>query len=159
LTTHSRTAFLAPAYYTSMGFATPAALGAQVAAPHARVIAIVGDGAFQMTGMELSTIVRHGMPVIVIVLNNGGYGTERLLHPGEFKFNDIHAWQYDQLPAVLGGGKGYQVRTEGDFDAALNAAWADRTGPAIMHVQLDPSDASPALQRLAGMMQKTVVQE
>jgi indolepyruvate decarboxylase len=158
LTTHSRTAFLAPAYYTSMGFATPAALGAQVAAPHARVIAIVGDGAFQMTGMELSTIVRHGMPVIVIVLNNGGYGTERLLHPGEFKFNDIHAWQYDQLPAVLGGGKGYQVRTEGDLDAALNAAWADRTGPAIMHVQLDPSDASPALQRLAGMMQKTVVQ-
>ncbi len=158
LTTHSRTAFLAPAYYTSMGFATPAALGAQVAAPNARVIAIVGDGAFQMTGMELSTIVRHGMPVIAIVLNNGGYGTERLLHPGEFKFNDIHSWRYDELPAVLGGGTGYQVRTEGDFDAALSAAWADRSGPAILHVHLDPSDASPALQRLAGMMQKTVVQ-
>jgi indolepyruvate decarboxylase len=141
-----------------MGFATPAALGAQVAAPNARVIAIVGDGAFQMTGMELSTLVRMKMPAIVIVLNNGGYGTERLLHPGEFKFNDIHSWRYDELPAVLGGGTGYPVRTEGDFDAALNAAWADRSGPSIMHVHLDPADASPALQRLAGMMQKTVVQ-
>src|SRR5690606_25179299 len=71
LTTHNRTEFLAPAYYTSMGFAVPAALGAQTARPDARVLAIVGDGAFQMTGMELSTIVRRKLPVIVIVLNNG----------------------------------------------------------------------------------------
>jgi indolepyruvate decarboxylase len=158
LTTHNRTEFLAPAYYTSMGFATPAALGAQVARPDARVVAIVGDGAFQMTGMELSTIVRRKQPVIVIVLDNGGYGTERLLHPGQFKFNDVHGWRYDQLPAVLGGGTGYQVQTEGEFDAALNAAWADRSGPSVLHVKLDPSDASTPLARLAAMMQKTVVQ-
>jgi indolepyruvate decarboxylase len=129
-----------------------------VARPEARVVAIVGDGAFQMTGMELSTLVRMRMPAIVIILNNGGYGTERLLHPGSFRFNDIHPWQYDKLPAVLGGGTGYQVRTEGDFDAALNAAWADRSGPSILHVHLDPQDASRALKRLAEMMQKTVVQ-
>jgi indolepyruvate decarboxylase len=147
LTTHGRTEFLAPAYYTSMGFATPAALGAQVARPDARVVAIIGDGAFQMTGMELSTMVRKRMPVIAIVLNNGGYGTERLLHPGEFRFNDIPTWQYDQLPKVLGGGTGYQVLTEGDFDAALAAAWADRSGPSILHVHL------------GAMMQNTVVQQ
>jgi indolepyruvate decarboxylase len=158
LTTHNKTEFLAPAYYTSMGFATPAALGAQVARPEARVVAIVGDGAFQMTGMELSTLVRMKKPAIVIVLNNRGYGTERLLHPGEFKFNDIAPWQYDKLPAVLGGGTGYEVRTEGEFDAALNAAWDDRSGPSIIHVRLDVNDASPALQRLGAMMQKTVVQ-
>ncbi|HMO84386.1 MAG TPA: thiamine pyrophosphate-dependent enzyme, partial [Lacipirellulaceae bacterium] len=157
LTTHNKTEFLAPAYYTSMGFAVPAALGAQVASPQARVVAIVGDGAFQMTGMELSTIVRRQMPVVVIVLDNGGYGTERLLHPGEFRFNDIHPWQYHELPAVLDGGVGYQVRTEGDFDAALRAAWDDRRGPSILHVHLDPNDASEALARLAAMMQKTVV--
>jgi indolepyruvate decarboxylase len=157
LTTHARTEFLAPAYYTSMGFAVPAALGAQTARPNARVIAIVGDGAFQMTGMELSTLVRNNMPVIVIVLDNGGYGTERLLHPGEFKFNDIHAWKYSELPVVLGGGTGYDVRTEGDFDAALNAAWQDRTGPSVLHVHLDPQDRSRALAKLAEMMQKTVV--
>ncbi|HYO24335.1 MAG TPA: thiamine pyrophosphate-dependent enzyme [Lacipirellulaceae bacterium] len=158
LTTHNRTEFLAPAYYTSMGFATPAALGAQVARPDARVVAIVGDGAFQMTGMELSTLVRMKKPAIVIVLNNGGYGTERLLHPGEFRFNDIHAWHYHKLPELLGGGTGYEVRTEGEFDAALNAAWADRSAPTLLHVHLNQQDASSGLQRLAAMMQKTVVQ-
>ena len=158
LTTRGRTEFLSPAYYTSMGFAVPAALGAQVARPEARVIAIVGDGAFQMTGMELSTIVRRSMPVIVIVLNNGGYGTERLLHPGNFQFNTIHSWEYHKLPEVLGGGTGYEIRTEGDFDAALNAAWQDTAGPSILHVHLDPKDCSHALARMAERMSKTVVQ-
>ncbi len=158
LTTHNRTEFLAPAYYTSMGFAVPGALGAQAARPTARVVAIVGDGAFQMTGMELSTLVSRNMPVVLIVLNNGGYGTERLLHPGEFAFNEIPEWQYHKLPALLGGGRGYEIRTEGDFDAALVAAWDDRAGPSVLHVRLDRDDASRALERLAAMMQKTVVQ-
>jgi indolepyruvate decarboxylase len=159
LTTRGRTEFLSPAYYTSMGFAVPAALGAQVARPEARVVAIVGDGAFQMTGMELSNIVRRKMPVVVIVLNNGGYGTERLLHPGEYEFNDIHTWRYDKLPEVLGGGTGYEVRTEGDFDMALNAAWQDTTGPSILNVYLSQDDASHALSRMAERMAKTVVQK
>jgi indolepyruvate decarboxylase len=159
LQTRGQTEFLSPAYYTSMGFAVPAALGAQVARPEARVVAIVGDGAFQMTGMELSNIVRRKMPVIVIILNNGGYGTERLLHPGEYEFNDIHSWRYDKLPEVLGGGTGYEVRTEGDFDMALNAAWQDTTGPSILNVYLSQSDASHALSRMAERMAKTVVQK
>ncbi len=158
LTTHRCAEFLSPAYYTSMGFSVPAAFGAQVARPEARVVAIVGDGAFQMTGMELSNIVRRRMPVIVVVLDNGGYGTERLLHPGEYEFNDIHNWRYDQLPAVLGGGTGYRVDTEGEFDQALSAAWADLSGPSIIHVRLDPADCSSALSRLGAMMRKTVVQ-
>ena len=158
LTTHNRTEFLAPAYYTSMGFAIPAALGAQTARPEARVVAIVGDGAFQRTGMELSTIVQRKLPVIVIVLNNGGYGTERLLHPGEFRFNDIPTWRYERLPEVLGGGRGYDVHTEADFDAAITAAWNDRTAPSLLHIHLDEKDCSQALARLAAMMQKTVVE-
>ncbi|MEM8943782.1 MAG: thiamine pyrophosphate-dependent enzyme [Planctomycetota bacterium] len=159
LTTRGRTEFLSPAYYTSMGFSVPASLGAQVARPDARVVAITGDGAFQMTGMELSNLVRYEMSAIVIVLNNNGYGTERLLHPGEYEFNEIHSWQYDQLPAVLGGGTGYEIRTEGDFDRALNAAWKEKSGPSILHVHLDPSDCSKALDRLGEMMSKTVTQE
>lgn len=158
LTTRGRTEFLSPAYYTSMGFSVPAALGAQVARPAARVVAIAGDGAFQMTGMELSNIVRHKMPVIVIVLNNSGYGTERLLHPGEYEFNEVHSWQYDQLPAVLRGGKGYEINTEAEFDLALIAAWEDKSGPSILHVHLDPQDCSKALDRLGKMMSKTVTQ-
>jgi indolepyruvate decarboxylase len=158
LTTRGQTEFLSPAYYTSMGFAVPAALGAQVARPEARVVAIAGDGAFQMTGMELSNIVRRKMPIIVIVLNNGGYGTERLLHPGDYEFNDIHTWEYHKLPAVLGGGTGYDVHTEADFDTALTAAWADISGPSIFNVHLSEQDASRALSRMAERMSKTVVQ-
>ena len=68
--------FLAPAFYTSMGFAVPASIGAQLANPKLRPIVVVGDGAFQMTGMEISSAVRYKLNPIVIVLNNGGYGTE-----------------------------------------------------------------------------------
>ncbi|NOY43359.1 MAG: alpha-keto acid decarboxylase family protein [Planctomycetes bacterium] len=156
LTTRGRTEFISPAYYTSMGFSVPAALGAQVAKPNARVVAIVGDGAFQMTGMELSNLVRRQMPVIVIVLDNGGYGTERLLHPGEYEFNNIHGWQYDQLPVVLGGGTGYRVETEGDFDQAISSAWADKSGVSILHIHLQADDSSHALKKLAAKMSKTV---
>ena len=159
LTTHGKTEFISPAYYTSMGFAVPAALGVHVARPDARVVAIVGDGAFQMTGMELSNLVRHKFPTVVIVLDNDGYGTERLLHPGDWKFNDIQPWQYHQLPEVLGGGTGYLIRTEGEFDTALNAAWKDRSGPSILQVIIDPNDCSRALGRLAERMSKTVVQK
>jgi indolepyruvate decarboxylase len=158
LTTRGRTEFVSPAYYTSMGFAVPAALGVQMGRPGARAVVIVGDGAFQMTGMEFSNLVRHKFPSVVIVLDNGGYGTERLLHPGEWEFNSIHPWQYYRLPEVLGGGKGYEVRTEGEFDAALYAAWKDASGPSILHVHIDPKDCSPALARLAERMAKTVVQ-
>jgi indolepyruvate decarboxylase len=159
LTTRGRTEFVSPAYYTSMGFAVPAALGVQMGRPGARAVVIVGDGAFQMTGMEFSNLVRHKFPSVVIVLDNGGYGTERLLHPGEWEFNSIHPWQYYRLPEVLGGGKGYEVRTEGEFDAALNAAWKDASGPSILHVHIEPKDCSPALARLAERMAKTVVQK
>ena len=156
LTTHAHSEFLSPAYYTSMGFAVPAAFGAHTARPDRRTVAIVGDGAFQMTGMELSNMVRRKHPTIIIVLNNQGYGTERLLHPGDYAFNDIQNWQYHQLPSVLGGGTGYDIHTEGDFDEALQAAWADRGGPSILNVHLDPSDKSEALARLAARLGETV---
>ena len=154
LVTRGRTEFLSPAYYTSMGFSVPAALGASVARPDLRAIVVVGDGAFQMTGMELSTIIRHGFAPIVIVLDNKGYGTERFLHPGDY--NEIHPWAYHKLPEVLGGGVGYEVRTEGEFDAALKQAWADTRGPSILQVHLSVDDCSHALSRLAEKLSKRV---
>jgi indolepyruvate decarboxylase len=159
LTTRGRTEFLSPAYYTSMGFAVPAALGVHFGRPGARVIAIVGDGAFQMTGLELSSLVRHKASTIVIVLDNRGYGTEKLLHPGRWEFNEIQPWQYSRLPEVLGGGTGYVIRTEGEFDAALNKAWADHSGPSILQVKIDPKDCSRALERMAERMAKSVEQK
>jgi indolepyruvate decarboxylase len=154
LCVRTRTTFISPAYYTSMGFAVPAALGVQVAQPKLRAIAIVGDGAFQMTCMELSTIVRHGFPSIVIVLDNRGYGTERALHPGDF--NDINPWQYHKLPEIFNGGTGYEVRTEADFDKALRAALADTSGMSLIQAHIGLDDHSSALLRLADRLSKRV---
>ncbi|MBN2474297.1 MAG: alpha-keto acid decarboxylase family protein [Pirellulales bacterium] len=144
-----QTEFISPAYYTSMGFAVPAALGTQVARPELRPIVLVGDGAFQMTGMELSTLVRRNLRAIVIVLNNQGYGTERMLHAGQYEFNRIQPWQYHRLPEVLGGGTGYEVATVGEFDRALHAALEDTDGLSVLNVHLPVDDCSEALQRLA----------
>jgi indolepyruvate decarboxylase len=159
LTTRGKTEFISPAYYTSMGFAVPAALGVNVARAKARVVAIVGDGAFQMTGMELSNIVRHKFPTVVIILDNQGYGTERLLHPGDWKFNDIQPWAYHKLPEVLGGGKGYLIRTEGEFDQALKAAWKETSVPSILQVIIDQKDCSRSLRRLTERMSHAIVQK
>jgi indolepyruvate decarboxylase len=149
---HRQTEFLSPAYYASMGFAVPAALGVSVARPDLRPVVLVGDGAFQMTGMELSTIVRRGFSPIIIVLDNQGYGTERALHPGNHAFNEIHPWQYHKLPEVLGGGTGYEARTEGEFDRALRSASADSSGMSLIQVHLAVDDYSQALRRLAGKL-------
>lgn len=147
LVIRGQTEFIAPAYYTSMGFAVPAALGAKTARPDLKVIALVGDGAFQMTGMELSTIVRRGLAVTVIVLDNKGYGTERLLHEGSF--NDINPWQYQRLPEIFGGGTGWDVRTEGEFDLALRTALADEQAMNIIRVHIGLDDYSQTLSRIA----------
>lgn len=148
LVIHKQTKYLAPAYYTSMGFAVPAAVGVSVAQPNLRPIVLVGDGAFQMTGMELSTVAKIGCKPIVILLNNRGFGTERFLHEGEFEFNDIHSWAYHKLPEVLQYGVGHEVFTEGDFDRALTAALKSDT-LALIHVHLDVKDAGTILRRLA----------
>jgi len=139
--------FLSPAYYASLGFAVPAAIGAQLANPKLRPLVLVGDGAFQMTGMELSTIVRLGLNPIVIVLNNRGYVTERLILDGQF--NDVLPWNYSRIPEVLGTGRGYAIETRGQLDEALREATKQTDCYSLLDVRLDPHDASPTLRRLA----------
>lgn len=146
--------FLSPAYYTSMGFSVPASLGAVFADPSLRPIVLVGDGAFQMTGTELSTCLRHGQAPIVVVLNNRGYSTEREIMDGPF--NDLYEWQYEKICEVLGGGVGHRVTTYGEVVQALNAAIADSSNLHILNVLLDPTDRSTAMIRLAHRLAKQV---
>jgi indolepyruvate decarboxylase len=139
-------AFLSPAFYASLGFAVPAAIGAQCAAPDARPLVLVGDGSFQMTGMELSTCAKYGLDPLVIVLNNGGYSTERLILDGGF--NDVQPWDFSKLPGLLGAGRSYVVETEADLDAALQAGSVRDGQFFLIEVRLDRNDFSPALVRL-----------
>ncbi|MDG3003495.1 alpha-keto acid decarboxylase family protein [Paludisphaera mucosa] len=149
-----RTEFLSPAYYTSMGFGVPAALGANMANPASRVLVIVGDGAFQMTGMELSTIARHGFNPIIVILNNHGYTTERFMLEGSF--NDVFNWEYHRITDMLGTGLGVEVRTVAELDEGLARAWANTDSFSLLNIHLDPYDHSPALERLAARMGELV---
>lgn len=117
LRTTQRNDFLSDAYYLSMGFAVPAAIGAMAAEPEGRVYAIVGDGAFQMTGIELSTAAKYGMTPVVCVLNNDGYGTQRHIIDGAF--NNIQPWDYTKLPELLRAGRAVRVTTKGELETAL----------------------------------------
>src|SRR5919202_203761 len=153
LTINGQTDFLSPAYYCSMGFAVPAAIGAQLAKPTLRPIVIVGDGAFQMTGMEISTISRLALNPIIIVLNNNGYGTERPMLDGPF--NDILPWSYYRIPEIIGHGRGFVIETEGQLEEVLSAAENIYSKElCILDVHLDIHDASPALQRLTEMLDR-----
>jgi TPP-dependent 2-oxoacid decarboxylase len=155
LTIHGQTDFLSPAYYCSMGFAVPAAIGAQLAKPLLRPIVIVGDGAFQMTGMEISTITRFALNPVIIVLNNNGYGTERPMLDGPF--NDVLRWNYYRIPEIIGHGKAFLIETEGQLEDSLSAAEKFYSKDlCILDVRLDPHDGSPALQRLTESLGKKV---
>jgi len=154
MTIHGETEFLAPAYYTSMGFALPASIGVQMAKPELRPLVLVGDGAFQMSGMELGTIARFHLNPIIVVLNNQGYGTERPMLDGTF--NDIPLLRYSRMPEVFNAGRGFNVETEDQLEEALKEARKYIEGFCILDVHLNPEDRSPALQRLSDALGKRV---
>jgi len=137
--------FISSAYYASMGFGVPGAVGVQLACPEHRPVVITGDGAFQMTGMEVSTAARYGLNPVVIVLNNGGYGTLRMIADGPF--DDIHSWNYAKVPEVIGSGNGFFARTGQELAEALNSARRSKEF-SIIEVPLQRDDSSPCLRRL-----------
>jgi indolepyruvate decarboxylase len=146
LRVHESAEFLASAFYTTMGFAVPAALGAHIARPERRPLILVGDGAFQMTGTELATAARLGLNPLVIVFNNGGYSTERFILEGPF--NDISTWRFDRLGEVFGPFHGFDADTEDAFEVALQSALKVENAPCLINVHLRSDDASPAMRRL-----------
>jgi indolepyruvate decarboxylase len=141
--------FLSDAYYLSMGFATPASIGAMAANPDRRVIAIVGDGAFQMTGIELSTAAKLGMKPVVIILNNDGYGTQRYIIDGPF--NNIHNWDYPKLTELLRYGRSVRVDTKGGFDDALRDALASDE-MVLIEAVIPRDDATQPLKRVGAAL-------
>jgi len=149
--------YLSNAYFASLGFGTPGAIGAQFAAPKQRVIGIVGDGAFQMTCTELSTAVRYEVDPVIIVLNNHGFATERPLIEGEY--NDIQNWNYAQLPNLLGGGIGMKVTTEDELDHALRTALKNRGTFYLIEIDLEKLDFSPALCRFSELVKNAAKKE
>ncbi len=146
LVMHHDVGFIGQAFYLSIGYALPATLGAALADPSRRPLALIGDGAFQMTAQELSSLCRRKTNAIILLMNNGGYTTERVIHEGPY--NDIQPWAYSRLAEVFGGTAGRRVETEDELDEALQAARAANAGPSVIEIMLDQMDTSDALKRL-----------
>ncbi|NEQ86806.1 MAG: alpha-keto acid decarboxylase family protein, partial [Moorea sp. SIO2I5] len=134
------------ALYTSIGFSVPACLGVGLAVPNRRPVVFVGDGAFQMTCQELSTIIRHQLNPIIFLINNDGYTIERAIHEGSY--NNIQPWKYHQLPQVFGNSWSCQVRTEGELEQALEQVKVNHNSISFIEVHLDRLDCSDGVKRL-----------
>jgi indolepyruvate decarboxylase len=143
LTTRRENGYLAPSFYNSMGFAVPAALGAALAVVDARPIVLVGDGAFQMTGMEFSNFVKLGLNPIVIIFNNSGFGMQRVFVDGSF--NDIPGWDYGKVVELVGGGQFYRVASPDEMAATFKTALDVPTGPVLIEVLVEKGTISTGL--------------
>jgi len=149
--TARRAEFIAPAYYLSMGFAVPASIGVSMATPNLRPVVLVGDGAFQMTGTELSTAVRLGLKPIIIILNNDGFGTMRKIRDGSF--NITSRWNYGKICELIGGGNYTTAETKGQFDGALRSAMGSNN-LTVIDAKLPRDDMSPQLKNMTLEMAK-----
>jgi TPP-dependent 2-oxoacid decarboxylase len=135
------TTFIGQTLWASIGYAVGAALGCAIAAPQRRTILLVGDGAFQMTAQELSTMLRHDLKPIIILLNNDGYTSERGIHGELMPYNDIQRWHYHKLHEVFGSnGWGVKVTTETELEAALQHAEQNRDKLSFIEVVMDKMD-------------------
>ncbi|MFT8872323.1 MAG: alpha-keto acid decarboxylase family protein [Sporolactobacillus sp.] len=114
--------FVGQPLWGSIGYTLPALLGTQLANQERRNILLIGDGAFQLTFQELSTMIRLHLHPVIFAINNDGYTVERSIHGPEAGYNDIQMWHYNQIPAVFGADdqvKSYQITTEGEMADAL----------------------------------------
>ncbi len=148
--------FVVQAYYSSIGFCTPAALGVGLARPQKRPVVLTGDGAFQMTAQEVSTLLRQAIPAVILLINNDGYLVERMLHE-DGPYNDIQMWRYAGLPEVFSGGDrgiGLRVCTEGELAHALTTAAENPDKLVLVEICLDKLDASEGLKRLGATFRK-----
>jgi TPP-dependent 2-oxoacid decarboxylase len=142
--------FIVQCYYASIGYCTPAALGVSLAEPGKRSVTLTGDGAFQMTAQEVSSLIRLKCPAIIFLINNDGYLIERMLHEDGL-YNDLQQWNYSTLPAALGGGDfviGMKVSTEGELEEALKVATEKKDKLIFIEVIVGKLDCSAGLMRL-----------
>jgi indolepyruvate decarboxylase len=123
--------FLNQMLWGSIGWATPAAFGAALAAPNRRVVLITGEGSHQMTAQEVGQFHRFGLKPIIFLLNNSGYLTERLFcKDSDSYYNDLAEWNYQLLPKTLGCADWFTARatTCGELDQAMKQAESSGTG-------------------------------
>jgi acetolactate synthase-1/2/3 large subunit len=131
----------------SMGYGVPAAVGAKRMQPDSTVVVFAGDGDFLMNGQEFATAVQYDLPILVILLDNGMYGTIRMHqereYPGRVSATMLKNPDFAAYAKAFGG-YGERVERTEDFAAALERAITSGK-PAILHCILDPEAITPAM--------------
>ena len=129
----------------TMGFAVPAAIGAKVARPDDLVVAIDGDGSFQMTFQEMVTAGFEDIPIKVVLINNGGHGMvrqwQRLFYDGRFSATDLSGGipRYEALAEACGW-TGLTAENPGEVRPALDKMLAVDDRPVLLEVRTDPDE-------------------
>jgi pyruvate decarboxylase len=137
-----------------------------------RTILLEGDGSFQVSAQELSTIIKHKLDVCIFLINNDGYTYERMIHGAEEDYNDIARWNYLLAPEMMGAsrkGEGdykvetYDVGTWGDLMPILeSASFGDGKGLKIVNVRMDLMDMAsrfkPALKAQGDLLRAIPVE-
>ncbi len=143
--------FLGPGYYSSMGFAVPAAVGAGLAEPGRRPVALVGDGAFLMTGLDLVTCVRLDLHAIVILFNNQSHGMLAAID-GPARSYDLPAPDYVRLAESLGA-RGGRARSTEELEHLLGEAM-DARATTLIDAVIPPGVYSAPMQRLGAAVRR-----
>jgi pyruvate decarboxylase len=131
----------------SIGWAVPATFGYAVGASSRRIIALIGDGSFQLTAQEVSQMIRRKLPVIIFLINNHGYTIEVEIHDGPY--NNIKNWDYAGLIQAFnaedGHGRGLRATNGGELDKAVKVGLTNRDGPTLIECIIDRDDCSAEL--------------
>ena len=141
--------FVSQAVWGSIGYATGASLGTLLAAPGRRQLLFTGEGSFQLTAQELSTILRHDLKPFIFLINNRGYTIERAILGRNATYNDVANWRYAELPRVLcrdTTAETYVVETSEQLRDVLDAP---HSGLVFVEAVMDPDDAPIDLIRVS----------
>lgn len=148
--------FIGQPLWASIGYTLPALLGSQMADKNRRNILIIGDGSFQLTGQEVSTMIREDLHPIIFIINNDGYTIEKLIHGPERKYNEINMWDYKNLVNIFDLNKeksiSCKVQTEEDLIKAIDLANKNKDKLAFIELVMDSKDAPNSLIRLGGLL-------
>ncbi|MGG2092322.1 thiamine pyrophosphate-binding protein [Bacillus sp. S13(2024)] len=159
----SNVTYIGQGGWGSIGYATPSAFGAIIAAPERRVLLFTGDGSLQLTAQEISSMLYYGCRPIIFVLNNDGYTIEKYLNvkTENQKYNQIPRWSYTKLAEVFGGNAfTVTVRTYGELDQAITQAEKERAERLciIEMIAGNPMDAPEYMRQMRSYMEMQEMQ-
>eukprot|EP01054_Gregarina_sp_Poly1_P002614 Gregarina_sp_Poly_1__2613@NODE_170_length_12067_cov_151_813333_g151_i0_p3_GENE_NODE_170_length_12067_cov_151_813333_g151_i0NODE_170_length_12067_cov_151_813333_g151_i0_p3_ORF_typecomplete_len564_score62_37TPP_enzyme_N/PF02776_18/2_2e43TPP_enzyme_C/PF02775_21/6_2e29TPP_enzyme_M/PF00205_22/5_2e18Transketolase_N/PF00456_21/3_8e03Transketolase_N/PF00456_21/0_5_NODE_170_length_12067_cov_151_813333_g151_i042155906 len=146
------TLFIGQTFYGSIGYTVGGCLGACIGAEGTgrRVFLFIGDGSFQVTAQDLSTMIRYNCNPVIFLINNDGYTIERVITDNIY--NNIQPWKYSDLPKVFGGKPGLVCRTRKDLENALTVS---QEAPGELHfieIMLDKWDCNDLLKNAGKVM-------